>query len=130
MDAFFSDLPGTYIDCVAHFYGSVEMCFFFGCGKARSDMNRISKEECICCLQQKAEELGRLPKKSDFDVETVNGIKSFFGPWPRALEAAGIKKPDPLRMQRRREKRRRARVNQIRFRKEHPRRKIEEKGEQ
>lgn len=92
-------------------------------------MNRISKEECICCLQQKAEELGRLPKKSDFDAETVNRIKSFFGPWPRALEAAGVKEPDPARLQRRREKRKRARENQIRFRKQHPKRNMEQKGE-
>lgn len=34
----------------------------------------------------------RLPKKSDFSPEDVNKIKGFFGPWPHALEAAGLKK--------------------------------------
>lgn len=90
-------------------------------------MNRISKEEYISRMRQKAEELDRLPKKSDFDVETVNGIKSFFGPWPRALEAAGIKEPDPLRIERKRAKRQRARENQIRYRKAHPKSNTEKK---
>ncbi len=44
-------------------------------------------------LQQKAEELGRLPKKSDFSPETVCMIKQKLGPWPRALEAAELKEP-------------------------------------
>ena len=35
--------------------------------------------------------LGRLPRKSDFDVVTLSRIKAFLGPWPRALEAAGLK---------------------------------------
>ena len=30
------------------------------------------------------------PKKSDFTVEEVAAVKSYFGPWPRALEACGI----------------------------------------
>lgn len=42
-------------------------------------------------LQQKAEELGRLPKKDDFDEPTRSRIKAFLGPWPRALEFAGLK---------------------------------------
>lgn len=44
-------------------------------------------------LQKKCEELGRLPKKADFDEVTRSRIKSFLGPWPRALEAAGLKEP-------------------------------------
>lgn len=44
-------------------------------------------------LKQKAEELGRLPKKDDFDEPTRSRIKAFLGPWPRALEAAGLKEP-------------------------------------
>ena len=47
-------------------------------------------------LQQKAEELGRLPKKDDFDEPTRSRIKAFLGPWPRALEAAGLKEAKPL----------------------------------
>lgn len=47
-------------------------------------------------LRQKAEELGRLPKKDDFDESTRSRIKAFLGPWPRALEAAGLKEAKPL----------------------------------
>lgn len=42
-------------------------------------------------LRQKSEELGRLPHKDDFDEPTRSRIKAFLGPWPRALEAAGLK---------------------------------------
>ena len=40
-------------------------------------------------------QLGRLPKKEDFDEATRSRIKAYLGPWPRALEAAGLKKPSP-----------------------------------
>ncbi|MBE6820490.1 MAG: hypothetical protein E7516_05520 [Ruminococcaceae bacterium] len=49
------------------------------------------KEWAIETLRQKNEELGSLPKKTDFDVATMSRIKAFLGPWPRALEAAGLK---------------------------------------
>ncbi len=42
-------------------------------------------------LKQKYESLGRIPKKEDFDEQTRARIKSFLGPWPRALETAGLK---------------------------------------
>lgn len=42
-------------------------------------------------LRQKYRELGRLPRKDDFDEPTRSRIKAFLGPWPRALEAAGLK---------------------------------------
>ena len=42
-------------------------------------------------LVEKSTQLGRLPKKEDFDVVTLSRIKAFLGPWPRALEAAGLK---------------------------------------
>ncbi|MGM9574531.1 MAG: homing endonuclease associated repeat-containing protein [Oscillospiraceae bacterium] len=42
-------------------------------------------------LREKSAELGRLPQKSDFDPVTLSRIKAFLGPWPRALEAAGLK---------------------------------------
>ena len=47
-------------------------------------------------LRQKAKELGRLPRKDDFDEPTRSRIKAFLGPWPRALEAAGLKEPRPV----------------------------------
>lgn len=35
----------------------------------------------------------RYPQRSDFADEEVCAIKAFLGPWPRALEAAGLKPP-------------------------------------
>ena len=35
----------------------------------------------------------RYPQRNDFSPEQVVAIKAFLGPWPRALEAAGIKPP-------------------------------------
>lgn len=42
-------------------------------------------------LTARQKELGRIPKKEDFDEATRSRIKAFLGPWPRALEAAGLK---------------------------------------
>ena len=47
----------------------------------------------IALLQQAAEKLGRAPKRSDLPDADVCLIKQKLGPWPRALEAAGLKKP-------------------------------------
>ena len=55
-----------------------------------SDEKKFLAEEL---LRQKNKELGRLPKKDDFDEQTRSRIKAFLGPWPRALEAAGLKEP-------------------------------------
>ncbi len=58
-------------------------------------------------LQLRGEE--RFPKRSDLSEEEVRSVKSFFGPWPRALEAAGLKEPrSDDRLQKNREKRIRA----------------------
>lgn len=43
-------------------------------------------------LQIKSTELGRTPKKSDYDGATCSRIKAFLGPWHRALETAGLRK--------------------------------------
>ena len=54
----------------------------------------ISEEKknwAVGLLCEKAENLGRLPKKDDFDEITRSRLKAFLGPWPRALEAAGLK---------------------------------------
>lgn len=83
-------------------------------------MDRFTREQAIELIQQKAEELGRFPRKSDFDTETAGRIKSFFGPWPRALEAAEIKEPNLERIAKKQKKRLRARQNQIRYKKNHP----------
>lgn len=54
------------------------------------------KEYAVALLKKKASQLGRPPKRSDFDSETVCFIKQKLGPWPRALEAAGLKEPPKL----------------------------------
>lgn len=53
----------------------------------------MTREECIVLLCQRADSLGRVPVKSDFTPDDVSRIKSKLGPWPRALEAAGLKMP-------------------------------------
>lgn len=55
-----------------------------------SDEKKAWAEEL---LRQKCQELGRLPRKDDFDDVTRSRLKAFLGPWPRALEAAGLKEP-------------------------------------
>lgn len=54
---------------------------------------KYTKEDCAALLVQKHAELGgeRLPQRSDFDEREVVAIKAHLGPWPRALEAAGLK---------------------------------------
>lgn len=61
------------------------------------------KQWAILQLQEKHRSLGRLPKKDDFDETDRARIKAFLGPWPRALEAAGLKeaKPKPPRPRKR-----------------------------
>ena len=44
-------------------------------------------------LRKKAEEVGRMPTKADFEPIEKIRIKAALGPWPRALEAAGLKEP-------------------------------------
>ena len=71
----------------------------------------VTREDCIELLCSKAEEIGAVPKRSDFDEYAVVKIKGFFGPWPRALEAAGLKeKRCGDRLEKNREKRRRAKA--------------------
>lgn len=80
---------------------------------------KYKKEDCIILLQNKykeleAEGLSRYPQRSDFEDHEVVAIKAFLGPWPRALEAAGIKPPrDDDRQQKNKEKRARAKRARI-----------------
>lgn len=57
-------------------------------------MSEYKKQWAIEQLKNKFEELGRLPKKDDFDDVTRSRIKAFLGPWPRALESAELKIPN------------------------------------
>ena len=49
------------------------------------------RQWAILQLQCRAEELGCLPKKADFPLEDTQRIKAYLGPWPRALETAGLR---------------------------------------
>ncbi len=61
-------------------------------------MSDLGKEACLKLLLEadarlKEEGERRYPKRSDFTAEQVCAIKAHLGPWPRALEAAGLKPP-------------------------------------
>lgn len=53
----------------------------------------LKREWAVRQLRQRAGELERPPHKADFDEGTRCRIKYVLGPWPRALEAAGLKEP-------------------------------------
>lgn len=72
----------------------------------------MTDEELLQYIRTAAAELGRVPKKSE--VSCALQIKSRFGPWPRALELAGVKVPSERsrqRQERKKEKRMRQRIN-------------------
>lgn len=59
---------------------------------------KLQKADCIALLQDRyralqAQGIARYPQRADFSAREIVAIKAFFGPWPRALEAAGIKPP-------------------------------------
>lgn len=72
---------------------------------------KLTRENCLALLRETRERLtregfDRYPKRADFREEEVVAIKAFLGPWPRALEAAGIKPPrNGDRLERNRQKR-------------------------
>ena len=80
---------------------------------------KYKKEDCILLLKNKYKELqakglSRYPQRSDFEDREVVAIKAFLGPWPRALEAAGVKPPREVdRKQLNKEKRIRAKRAKI-----------------
>lgn len=49
------------------------------------------KQWAIDMLRNKQKQVDRLPQKDDFDEVDRARIKAFLGPWPRALEASGLK---------------------------------------
>lgn len=63
-------------------------------------MNQENFAWAVEQLQKKYNELSRLPKKEDFDEKTRSRIKAYLGPWPRALEAAGLKPVSELLLKR------------------------------
>ena len=61
-------------------------------------MGKFTRTDCIALLkeaQKRREDTGvkGYVCRGDFTTEEVVAIKAFLGPWPRALEAAGIKPP-------------------------------------
>ena len=75
------------------------------------------RESTVALLAEKRDALAeaglsRYPQRSDFSPEEVVAIKAFLGPWPRALEAAGIKprREGESRLQKNRERRARAKL--------------------
>ena len=59
---------------------------------------KLTREDCLALLRETRGRLlrdgiERYPKRADFKDAEVVAIKAFLGPWPRALEAAGIKPP-------------------------------------
>ena len=80
---------------------------------------KLTKADCLALLQKKYAYLqtqgeDRYPKRGDFTDREVVAIKAFLGPWPRALEAAGVKPPrDDDRKEKNKEKRIRAKRKRI-----------------
>ena len=77
------------VDTAALLPVQVEAYFIFG-GSA------MDRAQCIALLQKKQQELvlqeqHRLPCRGDFSPEEVCAVKAQLGPWPRALEEAGLK---------------------------------------
>ena len=72
---------------------------------------KLTREDCLALLRETRERLlregfDRYPKRADFEEAQVVAIKAFLGPWPRALEQAGIKPPrDGDRLEKNRQKR-------------------------
>ena len=59
---------------------------------------KLTREDCLALLRETRDQLtregiDRYPKRADFSDAEVVAIKAFLGPWPRALEAAGVKPP-------------------------------------
>ena len=99
---------------------------------------KLTKNDSIVLLQEKyghlqSQGLDRYPQRSDFTDREVVAIKAFLGPWPRALEEAGIKPPrDDDRKQRNKEKRaraKRARIDALKKNKKEQKIQTAEKGD-
>lgn len=78
------------------------------------EREKYSEEDAITLLRDMAQTLSergetRYPRRTDFSAREVEAIKARLGPWPRALEEAGLKPPRSFdRIERNRERRRAA----------------------
>ena len=55
-------------------------------------------------LLEKYKQLGRLPRKKDFDDVMCSQIKAYLGSWPHALRALGLKEAKPTTKKKRKRK--------------------------
>lgn len=79
---------------------------------------KLTKEDCVILIKNKFNENNELPKKSDFTDWQVMMIKSHLGPWPRALEKAGVKPPrDDKKLLVKQEKQKRAKERKAQYKK-------------
>ena len=79
---------------------------------------KLTREDCLELIRKKYNETGKIPEKSDFSDYQVMMIKSHLGPWPRAMESAGVKSPrNDDKLQKRKEKRLRAKQRKAEFKK-------------
>lgn len=76
------------------FFCRRKTAIFYG-ERRRTNLEK-SKEYAIFLLKEKQKQTGRNPVRNDFTDTEVMTIKSYLGPWPRALEAAGLKEPKPV----------------------------------
>lgn len=82
-------------------------------------MSEEKQNVCIELLRAEyAKHPDRYPKRSDFSDGQVRDIKAALGPWPRALEAAGLKETNPEKTEKRVQKRIRAKIKIRNYRKE------------
>ena len=59
-----------------------------------------TREDCLTLLRQKREAL-RTAGEERYSEPEAAAIKACLGPWPRALEAAGVKPPNVAREEKR-----------------------------
>jgi hypothetical protein len=90
-------LPFSVRKSVRLFLFSAETGFFHAM-QGGNGMSKYDAARCVALLRDKHAALlsagiERYPRRADFSEEQVVAIKAHLGPWPRALEAAGIKPP-------------------------------------
>ena len=69
-----------------------------------SGQTGLTREEAIRAIQQLAADLGHKPKKSELPPDLHNQIRSLFGKWCYAQEAAGLVVPSESVQEKRRKR--------------------------
>lgn len=72
--------------------------------KTPSDQKHLTREEAIAAIRQLADDLGRVPKKSDLPEDLRNRIRVLFEKWCYALEASGLVVPSEKVQEKRRKR--------------------------